>query len=354
MTPIQTLTLHVFGTGVVGGALLDQLHTQKALLRARGLALRVDTIATSRGAVRGTDLDLSDWRGLLKTLAPLDLPTWLREAEPGSVLVDCSTAPALADATLDALARGLHVVGANKKANSGSLASYRALREAAAARGVRYLYETTAGAGLPLVDTVANLVLTGDRVERIEGILSGSLSFILGLLGEGVPLSVAVKTAKAKGYTEPDPRDDLSGMDVMRKVLILARESGFPLEPEDVKVEGLLPADFDATGSVDTFLARLDQLDESFGARLSHLKAIGRVLRYVGTVTPQGCTVGLVDVTPDHPLASVQGGENAVSLQTVRYHARPMVIRGYGAGAEVTAAGVFGDILRLVPPRMGV
>ncbi len=354
MADLRTLTLHVFGTGVVGGALLDQLHTQKALLAARGLALQVDTLATSRGAVRGSDLDLSDWKGLMKSMTPLDFETWLADAEPDSVLVDCSTSPALAEGTLAALKRGLHVVGANKKANSGSLAFYRELRETAAAKGVRYLYETNAGAGLPLIDTIANLVLTGDRVERIEGILSGSMSFILGLLAEGVPLSVAVKTAKAKGYTEPDPRDDLSGMDVMRKVLILARESGFHLEPEDVKVEGLLPADFDAAGPVETFLANLEQLDEFFGAKLSHLKALGRVLRYVGTVTPTSCTVGLVDVTAEHPLASVSGGENAVSIQTARYHARPMVIRGYGAGSEVTAAGVFSDILRLAPPRMGM
>lgn len=351
----HTLTLHVFGTGVVGAALLDQLRDQASFLASRGLTLQVATLANSRGGLRGQSLDLTDWRAQLAAEAkPLVLSTWLQEAEPGSVLVDCSTSPELAQLVQPALARGLHVVAANKKANSGPLSEWVAIRETAARQGVRFLYETNAGAGLPLLDTLANLTLTGDRVERIEGILSGSLSFILGLLGEGVPLSVAVRTAKAKGFTEPDPRDDLSGMDVMRKLIILARDSGFLIEPEAVEVEGLLPPDFDASGSVEAFLARLEALDEAFGARISHLKALGQMLRYVGTVSPEGCRVGLRDVTPDHPLASVSGGENAVSVQTHRYHARPLVIRGYGAGAEVTAAGVFGDILRLAPPCMGL
>ncbi len=349
----ETLELYLWGVGTVGSQVLELLERQIPELRSGNLDFRLCGIANSRRMALDADgIEPGRAKALLaQASSPSDLAAlaaFIKGRRPEvAVFVDCSANEGLAQAYPRILEAGFHVVSANKKANAGPLADYRAIREAASRSRRHFYYETHVGAGLPVIDTVKGLMAAGDRLVRFEGVLSGSLSYILGQLGEGVALSESVRSAMAQGFTEPDPRDDLSGADVARKVLILARESGMALEPTDVKLEGLLPADFDSSGPLEDFLARLPQLDEPFRQRIAALKAEGKVLRYAGSVGPDGARTGLLEAGPEHPLYGIQGGENALSFLTAHYSPRPMVIRGYGAGAAVTAAGVLSDVQRL-------
>lgn len=220
------------------------------------------------------------------------------------------------------------------------------MRENARQSQHKFLYETNVGAGLPVIENLQNLLAAGDEVEKFEGILSGSLSFIFGKLEEGLTLSQATLLAKEKGFTEPDPRDDLSGADVARKLLILARETGLPLEFEDIEIEGVLPQGFSEGMTRDEFLEVLPELDAEFSKRVEAAKAEGKVLRYVGSITGDKCRVAIEAVDENHPLYKVKDGENALAFLTRYYDPIPLLLRGYGAGNSVTAAGIFADILR--------
>ncbi len=355
----RRVEIFLLGVGTVGASLLDQIRSQQAALLAHGVDVRVCGLGNSRHLLltpNGLDLSTergTDWRAQLGAAEPASLMRILdfvrREKPQNPVLVDCTSAEAVADFYLAALRGGLHVVTANKKANSGALETYRALRLTARSHRRRFLYETNVGAGLPVIDTLQNLLRSGDQLTAFAGILSGSLSFIFGLLEDGVPFSEAVTEARTRGFTEPDPRDDLSGLDVARKLLILHREAGGQQALEEVEIASIFPPDFDATGSVDAFLKRLPEVDAYFRAKIAALAEQGQVLRLAGEITPEGtCRVGLLAVPKTHPLAAIRGGENALAFTTHRYAPVPLVIRGYGAGADVTAAGVFADVLRIV------
>jgi aspartokinase/homoserine dehydrogenase 1 len=266
---------------------------------------------------------------------------------PHRVIIDCSADEKVARHYRDWLAQGIHIVTPNKKANSADMAYYDSLREARQAGASHYLYEGTVGAGLPVIQTLRDLRETGDVIDSIEGIFSGTLAYLFNVYDGSVPFSAIVKEAKKLGYTEPDPRDDLSGTDVARKLIILAREMGLRLEMADVKVDSLVPRDL-AGGSIDEFLDGLTQYDAAMQQRYLAAQKAGKVLRFLGRITAQGeATVGVVELDSKHAFANIALTDNVVRFATTRYCNNPLIVQGPGAGPEVTAGGVFADLLRL-------
>jgi aspartokinase/homoserine dehydrogenase 1 len=348
-----TLSIGLIGPGTVGRVLLEQIGSQIERLRALNLDLRVRGIAGSKRMVLAEKaIDLNRWAELLAEKGePVDLAKFAAHCQadyiPHTVLIDCTASAAVASHYRDWLARGIHVVTPNKKANSGALPDYRALREAARAAGTHYLYEATVGAGLPVIQTLRDLRETGDDITRIEGIFSGTLAYLFNVFDGSESFSSIVRAAKQKGYTEPDPRDDLSGMDVARKLIILGREMGLTLEMSDVEVTGLVPKALDGC-SVEEFMERLPEFDAVMAQALKDAKQAGQVLRYVGRVDADGkATVGLTHLDATHAFANIALTDNVVRFATRRYCDNPLIVQGPGAGPEVTAGGVFSDLLRL-------
>jgi bifunctional aspartokinase / homoserine dehydrogenase 1 len=349
---IPSIDVFLVGCGVVGSELLAQLQRQQTFLHSRQVKVTVYGITNRKALLLAPEgIDLQHWQSQLASASQRFSLEALRQFAQqqhltNPVLVDCTSSEQVAGQYGDFLAAGFHVVTPNKKANTASYGYYQQLRQLAQQHRRRFLYETTVGAGLPVIDTLQGLLNAGDELLAFEGILSGSLSYMFGELEAGVALSEVTKKAKALGFTEPDPRDDLSGMDVARKLLILAREAGLTLELSDVEVQSVLPAGFATGQSVDEFMAQLPALDAAFAQRIASAKADGKVLRYIGQIVDGKCNVAIKALDADHPLAKVKDGENALAMHSRYYQPIPFVLRGYGAGAAVTSAGVFSDIMR--------
>lgn len=348
----QYIDVMLVGSGNIGKALLNQIKSQKEFLHGKNITLRVCGITNSKKMLlneKGIELD--NWYEELNTNGvAVDMDkmfAWVNEQQlVNPVLVDCTSNQLVADCYVNAMNAGLHVVTPNKKANTRDMGYYSELRTTALKQRRQFLYETNVGAGLPVIDNLKKLIFAGDKLIRFKGILSGSLSFIFGKLDEGMSLSEATKIAREKCFTEPDPRDDLSGMDVARKVLILAREVGYKYELSDIKVQSVLPEGLDFSGTPDEFMQKLPNADEIIAERVANAKSNGKRLRYIGEIDGDKCSVKIAEVDAEDPLYAVKNGENALAFYSKYYNPIPFVLRGYGAGNDVTAAGVFADILR--------
>jgi len=351
----QTLSIGVVGTGTVGSALLRQLGARVAQLNSeRKIDLRVRGIANTRQMLMAeTALDLNAWPDALaqKGAVP-NLDAFVEHVRarhlPHAIIVDCTASEQIARQYPDWLERGIHIVTANKKANSVEQALYGRLRSLSRDLRRHYLYAATVGAGLPVLSTLRDLIQTGDRVERIEGALSGTVSFLLNAVADGRRFSEALSEARQCGYSEPDPREDLSGRDVARKLIILAREMGLSLEIDKVSVENLVPGPLASLPTVEEFMRRAPELDESIARRAEEAREKDEVVRFVGVLTGDGqAEVGLKTYSRQHPFARISGTDSIIAFTTARYHDHPLIIQGPGAGPEVTASSVFADILRI-------
>ena len=349
----QTVAIAVIGVGQVGRALLDQLRSAQARLRQRrGLDLRIRAIADSRHAWLDDAADVlpPDWRDRLGASPARNLGAVALHLQPGhfphALVIDCTASEAVADAYADWLRAGIHVITPSKRAVAGPLPRWQAIQSASMGMA-RLRYEASVGAGLPVIQTLRELIDTGDDLMAVDGVLSGTLSWLFNTYDGSVPFSALVREAIAQGYAEPDPRDDLAGLDVARKLVILAREAGVPMHLDAVQVESLVPAPL-ANGSRAVFLERLQDMDDSIAKRHSRAASKGCVLRHLAQLDAQGnARIGLREVPRHHAAAHLQGTDNLIQFHTRRYCNTPLVIQGPGAGPEVTAAGVFADILRL-------
>lgn len=352
LSEYQMLNLFICGIGTVGGSLIEQIRCQQQrLMQQRGLKLNVVGIMNGHHAIfsrRG--IDLSTYREQMEAGGPSSIQH-LHDEVIGmnifnSVFVDCTASPEIASLYQDFLEHNISVVAANKVATSGPFQVYKELKETARRRGVKFLFETNVGAGLPVINTINDLISSGDKILKIEAVLSGTLNYIFNRLSADIPLSRAVRMAKDEGYSEPDPRIDLSGKDVVRKLVILAREAGYELEQDDVKKQLFIP-DGLFQGSLEDFWKQLPTLDGEFEEARRRLEEQGRHWRFVARLDEGRASVSLVEVDVKHPFYGLEGSNNIILLTTERYREYPMLIQGYGAGAGVTAAGVFADIMRI-------
>lgn len=352
LSEYKVLNLFICGVGTVGGKLIEQIQKQYEELKERNrLKLNVVGIASSTKAIFNRDgIDLSTYKAQLANSSP-NTSQQLREGVLkmnifNSVFVDCTASKEIADLYQQFLEHNISVIAANKIAASGKYEAYVKLRQTAVDRGVKFRYETNVGAGLPIIGTINDLRNSGDHILKIEAVLSGTLNFIFNEISATTPFSATVRKAKEMGYSEPDPRIDLSGSDVIRKLVILSREAGYHVEQDDVEKHLFVPDSY-FSGSLDDFWKRLPELDADFEKRRQQLEAEGKRWRFVATMEGGKTCVALQAVGKEHPFYKLEGSNNIVMLTTERYKEYPMLIQGYGAGASVTAAGVFANIMSI-------
>ncbi len=353
---LEQKTLHLFmvGPGLVGSKLIEQIDShQKDLSGQLGVSVRLSGLANSKKMYFDEQgIELSKWRETLDgSQATNELGEFVTGMKGGRkanrIFVDCTASDETSALYPEILASGISVVTPNKRANSGSYGMYRELQSCAARGRSSYLYETTVGAGLPVLSTIRDLIRSGDKIRRIEAMVSGTLSYIFNSLDGSTTFSEIVRTAQARGYTEPDPREDLGGMDFLRKMVIMAREIGLPMECNDVALQQILPEACHKTPSVAAFFLELEKSDKHFEELRAAAAAQDKKLRYLGTLADCKATVALQAVDSGHPFYAMTGMESIVAITSDRYRQSPLVVRGPGAGAEVTAAGVFADIVRI-------
>jgi aspartokinase/homoserine dehydrogenase 1 len=359
------------GVGTVGGNLLQQIQSQIATLRANNsLEIKIIGLANSKRFICNREgINIENYKSILKA-DPSEVekeggnvmpstPQVIKESIINlnlfnSIFVDCTANDEIPSIYGDLLKHNISVVTANKIAASSSYETYSELKQSARKSGVKFLFETNVGAGLPIINTINALINSGDRIIKLEAVLSGTLNFIFNVLNENISLSEAVKMAKESGYSEPDPRIDLSGKDVIRKLVILSREAGYRIEQSDVKANLFIPRNC-FEGSLDNFWTELKKLDNEFEFKRKALAEQGKKFRFVATLHNTGKTVetsvGLQEVDSRHPFFELEGSNNIILITTDRYKEYPMMIKGYGAGADVTAAGVFADIISVVNIR---
>ena len=352
LSEYKVLNLFICGIGTVGGKLIEQIRSQYDNLKEHSrLKLNVVGVASSHNAIYSRDrIDLANYKELLKASEPSD-PEKLRDTILSmnifnAVFVDCTASKEIAALYQSLLDHNVSIVAANKIAASSSYDDYTRLKETALRRGIKFLFETNVGAGLPIIGTINDLRNSGDRILKIEAVLSGTLNYIFNKISAQCPFSETVKRAKEEGYSEPDPRIDLSGIDVVRKIVILAREAGYRVEQEDVEKHLFVPDHF-FTGSLEDFWEHLPELNADFEEKRKKLEEEGRRWRFIATMDHGKVSVALRDTTQDSPFYNLEGSNNIVLLTTERYKEYPMLIQGYGAGASVTAAGVFANIISI-------
>ena len=357
LSPYQELNLFVIGIGTVGGKLLEQIRQQQSTLKEQNkLRINIVGIANGRKALFTREgISLEGYFENLMTNGMKSSPELIRDEILkmnifNSVVVDCTASPHIAALYDELMARNISVVTANKIAASSDYENYRHLKETARKAGVKFLFETNVGAGLPIINTMNSLINSGDRIVKLEAVLSGTLNFIFNTLSEDVPFSKAVRMAVEAQFAEPDPRIDLSGLDVTRKLVILSREAGARVNQSDVLKKLFVPQKY-FDGSLEEFWQTISELDASFEARRKELEKDSKKLRFVASYDKGACEVGLREVEQGHPFYDLEGSNNIIMITTERYNEYPMVIKGYGAGATVTAAGVFSDIISIANIR---